>query len=530
MKSRFLALIIVVLVLSVVTTGQTIFQTHTGLSGFWDFQTYSRTPQYLRACPGSSSIHAVMMISEDLLEWDASRRTAYAYSSNGGNSWNTFSNVRIPGIRSGYPALDLGLGPISCTPIIANHSTGSFVYTDDPPGQGAFAEISLPPHGSDALILPEIAGTADGSIFLMATGQTTGTIYYSRILDSVAWTPFGEIPGSYGSAGGYVAEANSRGRVGVALSGQLGLSWFESTDNGMTWPALPVVLLPPTFTVGSDTFFMSDGVDLVYTGDDTLITFGVAELGSGEPSTRNGIGFWSEATGFVLAVPHDSVPGAVDSLRRPQERQTTVGMPAIGLSGSTIVIAFQAFTPETSAAGFNYADIFFTFSTDDGSHWSSPCNLTNTQSLDERYVSMSKWNAAGQANMAWQEDPQPGSAVFNDYSPFATVRQAFCRFADFLTTVDEQDHGTPTEFFLDQNYPNPFNPSTTIRFNLPHATSVSLRVYDLLGREVAILVSGNLHAGLHPISWNADGLANGVYFYRLQSPTFVTTKAMLFLK
>jgi len=68
-------------------------------------------------------------------------------------------------------------------------------------------------------------------------------------------------------------------------------------------------------------------------------------------------------------------------------------------------------------------------------------------------VSMSKWNAAGQANMVWQEDPQPGSAVFPDYySPFATVRQAFCRFADFLTSVDEQDHGTPAEFFLDQNY------------------------------------------------------------------------------
>jgi len=69
-----------------------------------------------------------------------------------------------------------------------------------------------------------------------------------------------------------------------------------------------------------------------------------------------------------------------------------------------------------------------------------------------------------------------------------------------------------------------------MRFNLPHATSISLRVYDLLGREVAILVSGDLHAGLHLISWNADGLANGIYFCRLQSPTFVTTKAMVFLK
>jgi hypothetical protein len=84
---------------------------------------------------------------------------------------------------------------------------------------------------------------------------------------------------------------------------------------------------------------------------------------------------------------------------------------------------------------------------------------------------------------------------------------------------------------LDQNYPNPFNPSTEIRYSVAKAGLVSLKVFDILGREVATLVSSNQEAGSHSVSFNAgQGLASGVYFFRLEAGSFVATHKMMLLK
>ena len=72
----------------------------------------------------------------------------------------------------------------------------------------------------------------------------------------------------------------------------------------------------------------------------------------------------------------------------------------------------------------------------------------------------------------------------------------------------------PTEYELHSNFPNPFNPTTEIHFDLPEGGNVSLVVYDVLGREVANLVSGYREAGYHRLTWSASGQASGVYFAR----------------
>jgi hypothetical protein len=73
----------------------------------------------------------------------------------------------------------------------------------------------------------------------------------------------------------------------------------------------------------------------------------------------------------------------------------------------------------------------------------------------------------------------------------------------------------PTVYSLSENYPNPFNPSTTMRYGLPEASTVELIVYDVLGREVAVLARGYTEAGYHTASWGSPNLASGVYFARL---------------
>jgi hypothetical protein len=99
-----------------------------------------------------------------------------------------------------------------------------------------------------------------------------------------------------------------------------------------------------------------------------------------------------------------------------------------------------------------------------------------------------------------------------------------------VTGVDEPGDAIPAAFRLEQNYPNPFNPNTGIRFQVSGVSHVDLRVFDLLGREVAVLANEVKQPGTYQASWNAAGMASGVYFYRLVAGSFVETKRMLLLK
>ena len=92
------------------------------------------------------------------------------------------------------------------------------------------------------------------------------------------------------------------------------------------------------------------------------------------------------------------------------------------------------------------------------------------------------------------------------------------------------DAELPTTPILHQNYPNPFNPGTEIEFAIPHATMVSLKIFDEGGREIATLIEGFREAGNHAVTWNPVGLSSGVYFYRLQSDGFVQTRKLILLK
>ena len=101
----------------------------------------------------------------------------------------------------------------------------------------------------------------------------------------------------------------------------------------------------------------------------------------------------------------------------------------------------------------------------------------------------------------------------------------------FLPTAIERVEGqVPTSFTLRQNFPNPFNPSTTIEFGLDQAESVRLSIYDLAGREVAVLVEGQHPSGAYRVTFDASGLASGVYLYRLRTSAHTTSKTMLLLK
>ena len=88
----------------------------------------------------------------------------------------------------------------------------------------------------------------------------------------------------------------------------------------------------------------------------------------------------------------------------------------------------------------------------------------------------------------------------------------------------------PTHFSLEQNYPNPFNPTTNFEFRIANFGSVSLKVFNLLGQEVATLVSEERSAGNYSVQWDASALPSGLYFYQLESGAFIDTKKLILLR
>ncbi|MBU0473797.1 MAG: T9SS type A sorting domain-containing protein [Bacteroidetes bacterium] len=107
---------------------------------------------------------------------------------------------------------------------------------------------------------------------------------------------------------------------------------------------------------------------------------------------------------------------------------------------------------------------------------------------------------------------------------------------DIVNNVEQISSGIPTIYKLEQNYPNPFNPSTTIKYSIPRNTEyysvnqVTLKVFNILGQEVAELVNEVKSAGNYEINFNASYLTSGVYFYKIQSGKYSSTKKMILLR
>jgi hypothetical protein len=116
-----------------------------------------------------------------------------------------------------------------------------------------------------------------------------------------------------------------------------------------------------------------------------------------------------------------------------------------------------------------------------------------------------------------------------DHSYEHPYRWLYTWIGDQWTGV-ESDANEVLTYNLDQNYPNPFNPTTLIQYSLQQSGKVTLKVYDMLGREVQTLVNETQNAGRHTVQFNASNLASGVYLYRMESGSFVQVKKMLFIK
>ena len=102
---------------------------------------------------------------------------------------------------------------------------------------------------------------------------------------------------------------------------------------------------------------------------------------------------------------------------------------------------------------------------------------------------------------------------------------------NYQGTTDVKDNKVNVDSYeLSQNYPNPFNPTTTIEYKIPESGLVTIKVYDILGREVQTLVDQQLQPGFYSVQFDGSNLASGIYFYRIKADNFVQTKKLMLLK
>jgi hypothetical protein len=102
--------------------------------------------------------------------------------------------------------------------------------------------------------------------------------------------------------------------------------------------------------------------------------------------------------------------------------------------------------------------------------------------------------------------------------------------AGIITAVGEFTNTIPSVYKLQQNYPNPFNPSTIIQYAIPTASNVKIEIFDITGEKVATLIDGFKSEGYYEVSFNANGLASGLYLYRISAGAFVQTRKMILMK
>jgi hypothetical protein len=167
--------------------------------------------------------------------------------------------------------------------------------------------------------------------------------------------------------------------------------------------------------------------------------------------------------------------------------------------------------------------------------WAGLTNMTETPVMNESGAHLSPYLASSTSgddtdlygfSMFWYEAGNTGTLI-NSLNP-SVVYVATVNVGSIVGVED--DVISVTDFSLAQNYPNPFNPTTSISYSLAERSSVSLKVYDVLGTEVATLVNTTQGAGAYDVNFDAANLASGLYIYTLKAGSYTSTKKMMLLK
>lgn len=532
------------------------------LSGFYDYKSNGEANIYIQVDPSNPGSIQIIDTQADSTDppGQTTRRTNFAFSTDAGVTWQYI--VDVPdGIRSGFGVLHLRNGAA----LIANHAimpiTGNrldaVLHADAAPLAGTFTTYAHSnPASTPFGIWPQIAVYSNGNVGMVSRRNVTTTappetLYYSVWNGSTfnARTPIYitgmNFSGTVGSNMRFHIATNGSGRVTIIAAPVLQIDTLEnskmfartSTDNGVTWGNLETVFAPYTINSGQDTIATAGGSGFVYkpNTDKWFLAFPV----TADNLYAQGRLFLRKSNGDTVTICSVPQVGGAETYAQNMAFVFTIDFPALGWSadGSTLYCVYSVVMPDTSR-GFNQRDIFMQYSLNEGTTWSNPTRITNTVNIDETYPSISYWNrGAGngpyEANIIYMKDPGVGPTSFNGNSSTAPPSRntlIFRKITGLPPIGIQGNNGIVKEYNLVQNYPNPFNPVTTIEYDLLYSGFVSLKIYDLLGREVAVLVNAYQQAGSKQVVFNSENISSGIYFYTIKADNFTATKKMMVLK
>ena len=405
-----------------------------------------------------------------------------------------------------------GFGPPSDIGAIRTWTDGTNLYIGVP------AKVET--NGNQLAIwmgFSEVAGRPAGTKLSCAFG--TGTY-----LDST-WVDNNNQPAADYKADfevDYMLSVNTQsGAVWIAKTGgtpawqNLGTASTDSTSNTTTGSVLPAYAA--TFALNNQT-----GSDIRTTNTGFEIRFTLGALGASAAG---------DVRLFAIIVGQNNpffsnvlVPGTAGSANLGFN--PNLASPPAGYTGPfntgpiALPVELTSFTAQVTNEGVRLS-------------WTTASELNNSGFEVQRSTNQTNWATLGFVRGAGTTT-EAQSYSFVDASASGRV---FYRLkqVDFdgqfeYSNIIEVNAGVPKTFALEQNYPNPFNPSTAISYQLPVAGNVSLKVFDMLGKEVATLVNARQEAGAYTVNFNANNLSSGVYFYRLQAGNFVQTRKMMLVK
>ena len=193
------------------------------------------------------------------------------------------------------------------------------------------------------------------------------------------------------------------------------------------------------------------------------------------------------------------------------------------LTNNSAVSVFPSLAVSGSAAHIVWNDmrdgnheIYYKNSTDGGVTWGTDIRLTNNPEISQNsFIAVS----GSVLHVVWRDSRDGNFEIYYKRDPTGNPN-----------AINIISGEVPDGFSLSQNYPNPFNPITNIEFSVPKTGIVKLTVFDILGREIALLVNENLNTGTYKADFDASNLPNGVYFYKMQTENFTDVKKMILIK
>ena len=326
---------------------------------------------------------------------------------------------------------------------------------------------------------------------------------------------------------------------------------MESTNDGATF-STPLRIYNANASV--DSLGALGDVSIVYQGNQPKVIFTIATLspttiGNYFPGGYSFTRCWSptfpgtDPNKSVIVADSNNVPWQPYIFSSSSDGLSGICKPNIGISADSNVL-FSGFIVASAFTGgsvdtLSFFDGYFTASGDGGLTWKTPVKITpDSPRRDWTNTSISPWNDDNAnycyANLLIQSDSIPGSFVNHVPNGQSLAQLMFVRVEvrrdSIIVNAKNISNEIPGGYRLHQNYPNPFNPMTNIRYTLPKNSFVSLKVYDVLGREIALLVNEVLNTGRYEVSWDGSNHTSGVYFYKLETDDFVDVKKMVLIK